>query len=179
METIAIHDKKFRLSIESEEIQAVIAHMAQKIYVDLKNRDVVFVPVLNGAFMFASDLLRKINFNFHVSFVKCSSYEGSVATGKVKQLLGLDEILRNKTLVIVEDIVDSGHTIDNILNLVKQYNPALVKIATLLFKPDKYQFDHKIDYIGFRIQNEFVAGYGLDYNGYGRNLESIYTCIDL
>jgi len=179
METIAIRDKNFQLSIESEEIQIAIAHMAQEMYIDLNGQDVIFVPVLNGAFIFAADLFRKINFNFHISFVKFASYEGTGSTGNVKQLIGLNEELAGKTVVLLEDIVDSGHTIDSLIGLVKKFKPALIKTATLLFKPDAYKYDHQIDYIGFRIQNEFVVGYGLDYDGYGRNLDSIYACIDL
>jgi hypoxanthine phosphoribosyltransferase len=178
METLAIRDKKFRIYIESEEIQAAIARIAQKMDVDLKNMDVVFVPVLNGAFMFAADLFRRITLNFQISFLKLSSYEGTKSTGKVRQLIGLNEELKNKTVVILEDIVDSGNTLDTIIRLMKNFEPASIKIATLLFKPDAYLFDHKLDYVGFQVQNDFVAGYGLDYNGYGRNLESIYKLID-
>jgi hypoxanthine phosphoribosyltransferase len=179
METIAIRDKNFQLSIESEEIQLAISQMAQKMYIDLKGEDVVFIPVLNGAFIFAADLFRKINFNFNISFLKLASYEGTESSGRVKQLIGLNVELSGKTVVIIEDIVDSGHTIDFIINLIKKFKPARIKTATLLFKPNAYQYDHKLDYVGFRIQNKFVVGYGLDYDGFGRNLDSIYTCTDL
>jgi len=141
---------------------------------DLKNEDVVFVGILNGAFMFASDLLRKISFNSQVSFVKLTSYHGTASTGKVKRLIGINEPLKDKTVVIIEDIVDTGNTIESIIDQIKGFMPRQVYVATLLLKPELYQKEIKLDYVGFKIANDFVVGYGLDYNGYGRNLRSLY-----
>lgn len=178
METIAIQDKKFRISIESGQIQTAISNIAEKMNNDLRDREIVFITVLNGAFMFATDLIRRIKHNVCISCVKLMSYEGIVSNGQVKQLIGLNEDLTGKTVVIIEDIIDSGNSIDFMLKFITTLKPDAIKIASLLFKPSKYKFNHKIDYVGFRIPDEFVVGFGLDYNGYGRNLENIYTLIE-
>ena len=175
MKTVNILDKKFELSIPSKEIQLKIEMMADQINEELNDKAVVFIVILNGAFMFASDLYKRITLDSRISFLKLASYAGASSSGNIKQLIGLNESLKDKTVVVVEDIVDTGHTLDSILKQLTGFEPAEVKIASLLHKPDSYKYEHKIDYIGFSIPNDFIIGYGLDYDGFGRNLESIYT----
>ena len=179
METVTILDKTFRISISSAKIVERIKQLADEINHDLKNKEVVFVGILNGAFMFASDLLKFITIPCCISFLKFSSYVGTQASGDVKQLIGINDDLKDKTVVIIEDIVESGNTLNTAIQLLKENNPAEIKVAGLLLKPDSYKYNHRIDYIGFTIPNDFVIGYGLDYNGYGRNLNDIFTVIDL
>ncbi len=178
MKTIKIIDKKFCESITASELQERVKQLADEINRDYEGCEVDFIIILNGAFIFAGDLLRHINLNCRTMFVRLSSYEGMWTTGVVKQIIGLDERLVNRHLIIIEDIVDSGNTIDNIIAELSDQNCTEVRIATLLFKPDSYKRQHEIHYIGFKIPNDFIVGYGLDYNGYGRNLESIYTIIN-
>ncbi len=178
MKTVKILDKKFEISIPSEEIQLKIEMMADEINKELKDRSVVFVVILNGAFMFASDLYKRITLDSRISFLKLASYAGTSSTGNIKQLIGLNESLKDKTAVVVEDIIDTGDTLDSILKQLKGFEPAEIKIASLLHKPDSYGYEHKIDYLGFSIPNDFIVGYGLDYDGFGRNLQSIYTVLD-
>jgi len=178
METKTIQDKKFSLSIDAIEIQSVVDKLAVRINKELASREVVFIGILNGSFMFATDLLKKIDLSCRISFVKTASYSGTKTTGEVVQLIGLNEDIKDKTIVLIEDIVDSGNTLDSIVKYLEKFEAAEIKIATLLFKPEAYKFDRKIDYIGFKIPNLFVVGYGLDYNGLGRNLDNIYTEIN-
>lgn len=175
METLKIHDKKFTESINSKDILLAVERIAANINNDFKNKDVVFVAVLNGSFMFASDLLKLVKLNCRISFLKVASYEGTESTGNLKQLIGLNEILKDKIVIIIEDIVDSGNTLNLLLSQLRKHEPSEIKIASLLFKPDAFNYRFKLDYIGFRIPNHFVVGYGLDYDGYGRNLPGIYT----
>jgi hypoxanthine phosphoribosyltransferase len=175
MEAIKIHDKTFTLSIGAEEIERAVQRLAGEIVRDFSGKDIVFVVILNGAFMFASDLIKHISLPCSISFVKLASYEGSRSTRKVKQLIGLNEVLRHKTVIVVEDIIDSGTTMDIILQQLTGFDAAVVKIATLLFKPDVYEYDYSVDYVGFRVPPKFLVGYGLDYNGLGRNLPGIYA----
>jgi len=178
METIIIHDKEFRLYIPSYKIETVLNDLASSLNSDLHKKEVIFLAVLNGAFMFASDLLKRISFNCRISFVKLASYEGTESSGRIKELIGINEVLRDKSVVILEDIIDTGSTLDELLAVVRTYQPDEIKIASLLFKPDAYEYPHKIDYTGIRIPNDFVVGYGLDYDGYGRNLKDIYTVVE-
>jgi hypoxanthine phosphoribosyltransferase len=172
---IRILDKEFKLFIPPEKIQAEVQNLADRINADLKNEDVVFIGILNGAFMFASDLLRKITFNAQVSFVKLTSYQGTLSTGKVKRLIGINEVLKDKSIVIIEDIIDTGVTIESIIQQIKGFRPRQIFVATLLLKPELYlKKEIKIDYVGFRIPKDFLVGYGLDYQGYGRNLRGLY-----
>ena len=175
MESVTIHDKKFRLSISSDEIGKSVDTLAMQINTKLEGKEVVFIAVLNGSFMFASDLLKKIRFNCRISFVKFASYEGMESSGQLRQLVGINEELEGKTVVIIEDIVDSGNTLNKMIEEIRKFRPAEIKTIALLFKPDAYKYPHKIDYTGFRISNDFVVGYGLDYNGLGRNLDGIYS----
>jgi hypoxanthine phosphoribosyltransferase len=171
---ITILDKEFQLFLPPEKIQAEVQNMADRINSDLKNEEVIFIGILNGAFMFASDLLRKINFDTQVSFVKLTSYKGTVSTGNVKRLIGINEVLKDKTVVIIEDIIDTGVTIESIIQQIKGFMPKQIYVATLLLKPELYTREIKIDYVGFKIPKDFIVGYGLDYEGYGRNLRGIY-----
>ena len=136
MKKIKVLDKEFVVSIPSEEIQKAIAKMAKTMNKDLKGKDPLFIVILNGAFVFASDLLKNININCQVSFLKMASYHGTTSTGKIRDLIGIDEDLKGKTLVVVEDIVDTGLTLEHVLKILKAHKPAEIKIATFLFKPD-------------------------------------------
>lgn len=178
MSSIKILDKEFEVSFSAEKIQKRIDEIAEQINTDLAGKDVVFIVILNGAFMFASDLYKKITLESKISFLKLASYQGTSSTGTVKQLIGLNEELKGKTVVVLEDIVDTGHTLESINKQLGGFEPAEIKIASLLFKPESFQYDYKIDYLGFSIPNDFIVGYGLDYDGYGRNLDSIYTIIN-
>jgi hypoxanthine phosphoribosyltransferase len=178
MDRIQLLDKEFKLSISAEEINVAIKKIAGQINNDLKNKDVIFLGILNGAFMFASDLLRHITFECQISFLKLASYQGTSNSGTVKRLIGINENIANKTVVVVEDIVDSGITIEHIIKQLNGYEPAEIKIATLLLKPDAYNKSVELDYVGMEIPNDFIVGYGLDYNGFGRNLQNIYSIIN-
>ncbi len=178
MKKVKILDKEFTVSITREEINSAIDKMADRLNKELKDEDVTFLGILNGSFMFASDLFKKINFPCRISFLKLASYQGSSSSGTVKQLIGLNENLKDKTVVILEDIVDSGITLETIIKQLSGYEPRAIKIATFLFKPEAYQKDIELDYVGIEIPNDFIVGYGLDYNGYGRNMEAIYTVVN-
>ena len=173
--TIKLLDKEFELTIPTKKIQDAVQNIADEINAQLLHKDVVFIAILNGAFMFAADLFKRIEFNAQISFIKFASYEGTESTGNVKKLIGLNEDLSGKTVVIVEDIVDSGITMEKIVDQIKELNPAEIRIATLLLKPDAFMKNYMIDYIGMEIPNDFIVGYGLDYDGFGRNLTAIYT----
>jgi hypoxanthine phosphoribosyltransferase len=173
-----VHDRKFEVYITNEEIRKVISDMAARINKDLAGRDVIFLGILNGAFMFASDLFREITLDCQITFLKLASYAGTSSTGTVKRLIGINEDIHSKTVVILEDIVDTGVTLDNIIKQLKGYEPAEIKVATMLFKPEAYTKDLKLDYVGIEIPNDFVLGYGLDYQGYGRNLADLYRVVD-
>lgn len=177
MKTVTLHDKTFSLCISSAEIQAAVDRVAQQIIDDLDNTCPLFLVVLNGAFMFAGDLFKRINFNCEVTFIKLASYSGTESTGKVKKLIGLNEKIEGRTVVIVEDIVDSGVTMANMLEELMLLNPKSIKVASCLFKPAAFVKDFHIDYMGFSIPNDFIVGYGLDYDGLGRNLPDIYKII--
>ncbi len=171
---IHLHDKTFELFISSEEIDFAIANMAKQMDDDFFDEIPVFVGVLNGSFMVLSDLMKKYRGMCEVSFVKMASYEGTQSTNEVKQLIGINENLEGRTVVIVEDIVDTGNTIQELKAIFKDKKVKHLKIATLFFKPDAYKKDIKIDYIGIRIPDKFIVGYGLDYDGLGRNLADVY-----
>jgi hypoxanthine phosphoribosyltransferase len=175
MKTIQVKDKKFKEAIPESEIQSAIQKIADRINNDMAGLNPVFVCVLNGAFMFASDLLKKITIDCEITFVKVASYEGLVSTGAIKSLIGLNHDIKGREVIIVEDIVDTGITIEVIIDQIKHQDPADVKIATLLFKPKAYQKDYFIDYVAIEVPNDFLIGYGLDYDGLARNLNSIYV----
>ncbi|MFW5699370.1 MAG: hypoxanthine phosphoribosyltransferase [Bacteroidota bacterium] len=177
MKKLTIKDKQFMVSIPAVEIQKVVSNMADQLNQDLRDKEVVFLAILNGSFMFAADLIKKITFNCKISFLKLASYAGTSSTGQIKQLIGLNESLKGKTVVVLEDIVDTGTTLESIIRQINSFEPEEMKIATLLLKPEAYHGQHRIDYVGMKIPNRFIVGYGLDYDGYGRNLDSIYETI--
>ena len=162
--------------LTEEKIAAAVKVVAAKINEDYKGKNPLFLVILNGSFLFAADLVRAIDSEgCEVSFVKFSSYEGTESSGKVKELIGLNERLDGRDVIIVEDIVDTGTTIVQMMDDLMKRNPASVRIAALLFKPEAYKKHLKIDYVGMEIPNAFIVGYGLDYNGLGRNLKDIYV----
>lgn len=172
---IVIKDKTFKKYISKEELQEIISNLADRINKDNENKEeILFIVVLNGAFMFAADLFKRIKGLHKITFVKFSSYDSVYSTGKVKSLIGLNENIANKHIIIVEDIVDSGKTMQDLLNQLKSMNPASVDICTLMFKPNNFKGDYNIKYIGKNISNEFIIGYGFDLDGIGRNLPNIY-----
>ena len=171
---IHLHDKTFETFISSEEINFAIANIAKQMDDDFFDDVPVFLGILNGSFMVMSDLMKHYRGMCEVSFVKMASYEGTQTTNSVKELIGLSENLEGKTVVIVEDIIDTGNTIEELKAILKDKKIKHLKIATLFFKPDAYKKDIKIDYVGIRIPNKFIVGYGLDYDGLGRNLPDVY-----
>jgi hypoxanthine phosphoribosyltransferase len=178
MNQVKIHDKTFELYISYEKICNVVEKLAEQMNEDLKGKAPLFLCILNGSFMFAAELFKRINLiETEISFVKLASYNGEKTTGNVKQLIGLNENIEGRTVVVLEDIVDTGITIDHIAEQLKALNPKEVKIATLLLKPDALQKKVQLDYVGLEIPNDFIVGYGLDYDGYGRNLLDIYSVI--
>ena len=171
---IQLHDKKFEVFIAAEEIDFAITNMAKQIEDDFSDETPVFIGVLNGSFMVTADLLKKYNGLCEVSFVKMASYEGMATTTEVKQLIGLNQNLEGRSVIIVEDIVDTGNTIEELKAILKEHKVKHFKIATLFLKPEAYTKDIKLDYVGIRIPNKFIVGYGLDYDGLGRNLKDVY-----
>lgn len=178
MDTIQIKDKRFRTFITENEILKQVARVADEINRDLADENPLFVSVLNGSFMFTSDLMKHLNMPCELSFVKLASYEGTSSTGKVKELVGLNNDITGRTVVIVEDIVDTGFTMERLIETLRQRNPKDIRIATLLVKPDKLQVKLDIHYVGMNIPNDFIVGYGLDYDGLGRNYRDIYTVVE-
>jgi hypoxanthine phosphoribosyltransferase len=175
---VTVHDKTFEVSISAEKIRETVNEMARQISKDVKGKNPLFLVVLNGSFVFAADLVRQMDFDCEVSFVKLSSYVGTKTTSVVRELIGLDEVLTGRTVIIVEDIIDTGITMDNTIGKLKHLEAAEVKLATFLFKPDAFQKDFKIDYIGLEIPNDFIIGYGLDYDGLARNYPDIYKVVE-
>lgn len=171
---IHLHDKTFVPFISSDELNFAIKNLAKQMDDDFFDEVPVFVGVLNGAFMVLSDLMKEYRGMCEVSFVKMTSYEGTQTTNEVKQLIGLNQNLEGRTVVIIEDIIDTGNTIEELKAIFKEQNVKHLKIATLFLKPDAYKKDIKIDYVGIRIPNKFIVGYGLDYDGLGRNLPDVY-----
>ena len=173
---IKLHDRKFRVMIPAAKIDEAVTAVAQRINADYADKDTpLFVGVLNGSFMFMSDLIKKIEFNSELSFVKLASYEGTQTTGDVKCLIGLNQSLEGRHVIIVEDIVDTGRSIAHMYADLMRRNPASVEVCTLFFKPGSYRKQIPIDYRAMEIGNEFIVGYGLDYNQLGRNLKDIYV----
>ena len=173
---IKLHDKKFRIMISAEEIDAAVTAVAQRINADYKDKETpLFVGVLNGSFMFMSDLIKKIEFNAELSFVKLASYAGISSTGEVKSLIGLNGSIEGRHVIIVEDIVDTGESIEHMITDLEQHNPASISVCTLFFKPNSYRKTRPIAYRAMEIGNEFIVGYGLDYDQLGRGLKDIYV----
>lgn len=171
---IKLHDKYFVPFISAQELDFAIANMAKQIEDDFQDETPVFIGVLNGSFMVMSDLMKHYEHQCEVSFVKMASYEGTQSTNEVKQLIGLNQNLQGRSVVIVEDIVDTGNTIEELKHIFKNQGVKHFKIATLFLKPEAYKKDIKLDYVGIRIPNKFIVGFGLDYDGLGRNLKDVY-----
>ena len=178
MKTVKVLDKEFSLYIPQEKIENAIQAVADQVNIDLADKNPLFLVVLNGAFMFASELFKRLTIPCEISFVKLSSYAGTETTNVVRELIGLDHSLDGRHVVVVEDIVDTGHTMRYTLQKLRDLKAVDVRIATLFFKPANFQYDYPIDYKGMDIGNEFIEGYGLDYDQQGRNLPDIYKVID-
>jgi hypoxanthine phosphoribosyltransferase len=177
METIQVKDKLFVPFLREEEIQKEIRRVASEINRDYEGKEPLFLCILNGSFMFASDLLKNVTIPCNVSFVKLASYQGTDTTGSVKELMGLQDSVEGRHVIIVEDIVDTGYTMRDILGSLSDKNAASVAVCALLCKPDKLKVDINLKYLAMNIPNGFIVGYGLDYDGFGRNLRDIYKIL--
>ena len=177
MKEIRILDKKFREYLTEDVIQKRIEELAKQINNDLAGQEVVFLGILNGAFLFAADLFRRIDVPARISFVKLASYKGTTSQGTIKELIGWNEDISNKTIVVIEDIVDTGNTLERIVDELVIRKAAEIRISALLYKPEAYLKTIPLHYIGFEIPNDFVVGFGLDYDGFGRNLPAVYSLI--
>ena len=178
MANILVHDKTFEPYITADKIAEKVIEIASTMNGDYEGKRPLFIAILNGAFMFAADLFKHITIDAEICFIKLASYKGTRSTGQVITAIGLDMDLFNRHLIIIEDIVDTGKTLSQFLPQLKYQQPASLKIAALLHKPDAIVYPLNIDYLGFTIPNRFVVGYGLDYNGLGRNFEEIYKLVD-
>ncbi len=178
MDPIKIHDKKFKISYPESEILERVKAVADRINKDMTGKNPLFLAVLNGSFIFAADLMRMITIPCEISFVKLASYQGTMSTGKIKEVIGINEDISGRTVIIVEDIVESGLTIKRMIDSLGTRNPESVHICTLLLKPEKLTVDLNIEYAAMEIPNDFIVGYGLDYNQQGRNLRDIYTLVE-
>ena len=178
MDLVTVKDKQFAISLSEERIRQRVAETAAQISQDLEGKNPVFLAVLNGSFVFAADLMRGISIPCEINFVRFSSYEGMNSTGSVKELLGLNQSLKGRTVVVIEDIIDSGLTMQELLVYLQKFEPTDLKVASLLVKPGHMQVKLDIDYTCFEIPNDFIVGYGLDYDGFGRNLPAIYTVVE-
>ena len=174
MTDIWIKDKKFSLFISENEILKGIKMIAERIKLDFRDKDPLFICVLNGAFMFTSDLVRLFDFPCELCFIRLKSYEGTKTEGNVKEIFGLVEEIKDRHVVILEDIIDTGYTMCCLKEQLSKQNPASLHTTTLLFKPDALKLAIKPDYVAIEIPNDFIVGYGLDYEGHGRNLRNIY-----
>jgi len=177
MENIKVLGKMFRLSIAASELEEAVNRIAEQINRDLAGTHPLFLVVLNGAFIFAADLYRKITIESEISFVKLASYTGTESTLEVKELIGLNEKLKGRTVVIIEDIIDTGTTMQYLISKLKYIGVENVYLAALLFKPGAFRESFRIDYLGLEVPNDFIVGYGLDYDGFGRNYPDIYKIV--
>ena len=178
MKKVKVLDKEFGLYIPQEKIEASVQTVADQINHDMEGMNPLFLVVLNGAFMFASELFKRLTIPCEISFVKLTSYAGTESTSVVRELIGLDHSLEGRHVVIVEDIVDTGHTMRYTIQKLRDLKAADVRIATMFFKPSNFKYSYPIDYKGMDIGNEFIVGYGLDYDQQGRNLPDIYKIIE-
>lgn len=177
MSRIKIHDKEFVLSIPREEIDKEVKRVASQISKDYAGKRPLFLGVLNGSFMFVSDLLKSVDLECEISFVKFSSYQGTETTGEVREVIGLSEPIEGRDVIILEDIVDTGHTMHKMIEVLKAKNPASVQVASLFVKPSRLQIPVDVKYSLFSIPDRFIVGYGLDYDGLGRNLPDVYDVV--
>ena len=178
METMQIKDKCFAPFIKEERILREVKRVAEEISQDLVAKNPIFLSVLNGSFIFASDLMRNLTIPAEISFVKYASYSGTSSTGKMKELIGLNTEIAGRTVVVIEDIIDTGLTMKYLLEDLQTRNPKEIKICTLLLKPEKLEVDLNISYVAMRIPNDFIIGYGLDYEELGRNCRDIYAVVN-
>ena len=178
MNSVKINDRSFRVSITETEIKNRIKSLAAEISADMEGKNPLFLAVLNGSFIFAADLMREMTIPSEISFVKLASYQGTTSTGKIQEVIGINENLTGRTVIIVEDIVESGQTMKRMIESLGTRNPASVQICTLFFKPDKLKEDLTLDYVAFRIPDDFIVGYGLDYDQAGRGLKDVYSIIE-
>jgi hypoxanthine phosphoribosyltransferase len=178
MKTVQVKDRQFSLYISENKIKEQVKKIAGQINTDLSGKNPLLLVILNGAFVFAADLLRDVTIPCEVSFIRLASYEGTSSTGEVKQLIGLNEDIEGRTVVIVEDIIDSGLTMQELLLILAKKNPKEIYIASLFVKPNNLKVDLNIHYRCFDIENDFIVGYGLDYDQQGRNLPDIYKVIE-
>ena len=175
MSIVKIKDKTFETSIPEQEIKERVKKLAQQMSKDFEGKNPLFLAVLNGSFIFAADLMREMTIPCEISFVKLASYQGVTSTGKIKEVIGINEDLAGRTVVIVEDIVESGKTMKRMIETLGTRNPASIHICTLFVKPEKLEVDLDIEYSAFSIPNAFIVGYGLDYDQQGRQLKEIYS----
>ena len=178
MNSVKINDRSFSVSITETEIKNRIKSLAAEISADMEGKNPLFLAVLNGSFIFAADLMREMTIPCEISFVKLASYQGTTSTGKIQEVIGINENLTGRTVIIVEDIVESGQTMKRMIESLGTRNPASVQICTLFFKPDKLKEDLTLDYVAFRIPDDFIVGYGLDYDQAGRGLKDVYSIIE-
>lgn len=171
---IKLKDKEFDIYLTAEEISQRNFQLGQAIAKDFAGEELLVIGILNGSFVFMADLCRSIDLPLSTSFIKVSSYSGTESTGTVRSILGMEEKIEGRNVLVVEDIVDTGISMDYLIKALSELNPARISIVTLLHKPDAFQFNYRLDYVGFEIPNKFVVGYGLDYDGLGRNLPDIY-----
>lgn len=171
---ITLHDKKFEVYITQEEIEFAIEKLTKDLQDDFMDETPIFIGVLNGSFRFVAQVMENYNYDCKISFVKVASYQGTQSES-IEDLIGINENLKDKHVIVLEDIVDTGNTVEFLKNKLKTYQPKSVKIATLFFKHEVYKKDIKIDYTAIRIQDKFIVGYGLDYVGLGRNLNDVYV----
>lgn len=178
MNIVKIKDKTFKTSISEEEILKKVKAVADKINADMADKNPLLLAVLNGSFVFAADLMRMINIPCEISFVKLASYQGTTSTGTVKEVIGINEDISGRTVIIVEDIVESGLTMKRMIESLGTRNPESIHICTLLLKPERLKVPLDIEYVAMEIPNDFILGYGLDYDQQGRNLRDIYTLVE-
>lgn len=174
---ITLHDKQFSIFIEEKKILSAIETIAKKINDSYKDNNPLLIPVLNGAFMFAADLAKFLTINCEFSFIKASSYSGTSSNGTLQEKIGLSENINGRHVIIIEDIIDTGNTLARLVPELELQLPASLKLCALLHKPEAMKADLKVDYIGIEIPNDFIVGYGLDYDGLGRNLRDIYKIV--
>jgi hypoxanthine phosphoribosyltransferase len=177
MSRVTIKDKTFETSMPEAQIKWRVKELAQQISKDMEGKNPLFLAVLNGAFIFAADLMREMTIPCEISFVKLASYQGTTSTGKIKEVMGINEDLTGRTVIILEDIVETGLTIRQMIESLGTRNPASIHVCTLFFKPDKLKEDLDLEYVAFRIPNDFILGYGLDYDQQGRGLKDLYTLV--
>lgn len=178
METLQVKDKKFAVSIPEREILRQVKRVAEEINRDLVETEPLFLAVLNGAFMFAADLMKEVKLSSEIQFIKLASYEGTTSTGSITEMIGLSVSVEGRDVVIVEDIIDSGLTMKHLVETLQQKNPRSISICSLLVKPGNLKVDLDVKYRCFDIPNDFILGYGLDYDGFGRNTRDIYTVVE-